>query len=1137
MVAAPPAPPLPAGVQPPAPVLPRARTVGRRFTTEHPSTAFESGLPPGLRPNRRAVAPDGTTVFEEHSAEAVQALMIGQALKKVARPTRLTYEVWPDEFALDPDPASPFAWHSTNRAVVQSVVEEGIDRVLRERLADVLRMPTELARTYGPVGVNLFTLHLQGPMLHVIGQPYDPANYWGIDAQAQQAIAAMPGGGLPGVLPVSTRIRLSTEVNVRKMHGMVERADVLRAATASLTVFGLHAVLPEVPADANRFPNGLPPRTAFEPGFAEWLRTQLVLDGRATADEVKGTDVAAVLERVQNDDANAWAYYGALYLSALTTDIWPLWGEVDGINVTLRQPSVTPMTDAGLVPPQPATGPAQHAAFRLRIAFDSAFGDGNFRFYIVPGVDPFMNLDVTKRAETSAHAAWWLDIVAGFGEFLVNVLRQWPPYGEIFGAGDRLFLHYVGPVGQRISRDIAARAGEASDIDGILEEGLDSDSLPGLAELAASIAGVSATPVQVPPGLVVRDVTSDPVNGTVVDLDFPPDENSLRRPNGSPGGRTSGDGMVEPLSTYVLVEGRPTVVTVTPVNRWLEGPAWDVWLGCELQVEAETPRAAFVARPGVFPYPSFFLMMTERAIEAAVDAGELVPVDRLDLAFPSDEGDAASTFWAIRLGLERPTWLLGVSASPRLPVHGADEVRAGLAARARREVAEAFGTPPILDLWAAIEHASLGALDGRPLGVPTASVNGFVARARATLGPWLAGGNHGGGAAVLALTPRDITRMLGDTIDEGDDLTDARSALAGLLRKAGDDDVTRAIAEGDWKALGDPEGIAMPAEDVRALKDEVAVRERALAASLADVLQRYDVRARPEHWIRAVSAPMQDTTVRVEGVASLTDRVTRPSVFDDRFAIRTYRIYPHWTVEFRLYSIGYDPSTMFEVRGFVEGIDGHDEVLFVVPISSVDLSAVGLPAGSDDLRRETVSETQIREVVLPDDFPPREPVNGRDHVRIEVSVNRRVVATASLSIALVESVSVEYTAAGRALRDRVAGQGDRQAMRRMRSAFAEPRSWFDDEPEFVPTNPSVDDKLGHLAPRPMPAPPPPPPPIPPRPASGRRAAGARDFDPLDLVLDAESIAWLRRFSSFGIRRDTATKVTRPPSGPLFRIDR
>jgi len=365
----------------------------------------------------------------------------------------------------------PFSWVDQPNPAVQAAVEQGVDRLLREVLGVVLATPTDLARVYGPLGINLFTLHLQGPMLHVIGQPYDPDNFWGADGQTADAIAAIPGG-LPAALGVNTRVRVSTEVFVRSLHQRVERADVLRAATAGLDVFfHLQSSLPAIAA-GGAWPNGLASRDALEPGFAVWLGEQLVLDGRASRAQVDDGNIVQIFNDIQAEDDEAFAYYAQLYLSTLTTDIWPLAGEVDGFSVTLSRPWVAPLTDEELVAVQPATGPGQHAAFRLRMAFDTAFGDGNFRFYIVPGVDPFLNFDATVLPATSSHAALWTQfvfevigdivlLVLGVGDLfgLWDTGDTFGPFDALYPAGipGHLLAQAVEPLGRDVAIGISAR--------------------------------------------------------------------------------------------------------------------------------------------------------------------------------------------------------------------------------------------------------------------------------------------------------------------------------------------------------------------------------------------------------------------------------------------------------------------------------------------------------------------------------------------------------------------------------------------------------------------------------------------------------------------------------------------------------
>jgi hypothetical protein len=810
------------------------------------------------------------------------------------------------------------------------------------------------------------------------------------------------------------------------------------------------------------------------------------------------------------------------------------------------------LTDEELVAVQPATGPGQHAAFRLRMAFDTAFGDGNFRFYIVPGVDPFLNFDATVLPATSSHAALWTQfvfevigdivlLVLGVGDLfgLWDTGDTFGPFDALYPAGipGHLLAKAVEPLGRDVAIGISADAGESSGLDSIIAEAEEIDPLPELAALAQALAGLGATLTPMGPGPIVRSAVSDPENGTVIGFDLPPDENNLRRADGRGGSRVTGDGIARPLSTVVDVEGRPVTVDVVPENRWHESLFFDNWLGCELRIEADAHRTAFIARRGAFGTPSDFLMLSAAAVEAGVMNGDLVPVERLALSFPWHDGDSGSMFWAVRLGQQAPTWLLGVSAAPRLPLHGASVLRAGFAAQALRDVAQGYGAPFILERWDAIRDTPLGDLAPGNLGVTQRALDGFRDDIVRILGPWF-GDRPDGDNVVLAMTPGTLASMLGGdrTEDMRADLAEAKHRLARFLRNA-QANVVATIAAGDWDTLVDPEGIGMSDVEARLLEEAVRAHEIVAEASLADVLRRYDVRARPEHWIRAVAATPAVRAVRVEGVVFRADDSTRPHTFDDVFAIRTYQIYPNWTARIRLVSVGYDPSTNFRLRLLVEGVDGQADVVAGARINSVDPLAVGLRANAADLRFEAISESVSLNFQLPEGFPATEPVNGRDRVSVEVSVDNRVIATAVFLMPLVAAVEVELTAAGRTLRDRVAGHADRNAaMRRMQAALPGRVVDADADLDVVPTNPAVDDLLGHLTPRSLP-PRRPPPPIPPHPAFRRPGVEARDWDPLDLPPVEVSTAWLHRFPMFDADGGLGKRLRRPASGPMFRIER
>lgn len=1059
--------------------IPRESNTARLFWTDHPAAAFEAKL--------GALAPGGV------------------------RPKRMPFHVWVEEFTAQS--TGVVVWVSPVPPAGGHDVEVMVTELVQERLDAILALPVTLAERYGAVGISVFGLVLDGPIAHVIGirwpERYGEDQYTPWPWVPLQRAISDPATRLPVNLPAALKQSMSPELLKRMIRFAFEHHSIFEDAAGDVSVFDMLMPLPAVGTPGD--PAYVGPRAALGGGFAEWLRRQLVHEGRARKEDLDGqlvVDFLSGMDEVAGEPAPD--HYAQSYLDEVRADIWPLTGEADTpvikIDIEANEPSIRfvdpddyPVLFAGMVP-------EEHAVIRARMTYDSAPTDGHVHIYFNLAVGPFLEFrPVVTVVPSDPDLHWLLELVEGLIGAIVAPLPA-----------DPVLSSYISDVvarnfsGVEATAEASAEQADPADTSALVPGG--ANRHPRVDEYVSRVVGIRGSDLPATPRLILTSGRYNRDAGMALDIDIDRGGNPIRLPGDEVDVYAAGDGILEPLRLFMASEPGLEGLEVKVENRWV-GEQWmSVTLRC--RPGDRYTSTFFSTDPGTWRSAVDFLGLDRTTLELADRQGRLTAGwhgDELvldDRAFDQETGTA---FWAVRVTTddERVYWMTGVTTSPRTPLVSRAKEREAVESAAETQVVDDAAIRLIGGVWNSIRNASLDFLPH------VASIAPAREQAlRDVLRPlgrfWLEDQFD-----LTSLTPdgRDVDQVVGQftlvdvvgptlgtvgTVDDQRRLGQARTLLSEFLYEFGATEVRRLNSLFDEAEAAENEGGGVSYEaavvfaEVRAAQDLAA----SLAALAFDrrVRDDYDDLPRPEYYVRTVRPPNSGRSVWLSHVSSsfVPDR-ERDLHYDDTISIRTYGIRTDWSIEFRVASRGFPPTTVFDVSLSCAGVSGGRH-----SVHSVDLDVVGVQPGNGPVAvTEVMSDPVAATLELPsaeededleDEIPEADLVSGFITVRVQIRApGAGIVVDERIRLDAVISSSFDWTDTGRALRERVAGEVDARNRAEF-GQFSAPSfpsfgSFGPENSSSAPilVNPAVDDLLGHLRSRHGQRRPPRPP-LPPNPA-------------------------------------------------------
>ena len=1046
--------------------VPRTRTQARIFLAPHPGASLEKEL--------EDLMPRGI------------------------RPKRLPFAVWVEEYDIprDKNHERILQTHWVTRPDAGAEVAEAAARRLLVAAVDrILGLPVSFAQEYGHLGINAFGLVLDGRFVHVVGtrwRPWDDGGadaLWGPWSGLSEAIND-DQHPLPQNLGSSFRLYLAPEVFLRTVQFAFEVASLLDEVVGLVSAVDMAWAapdLPGVPATDDRA--AVPPRSAINAGFAEWLRQKLLSDGWGPAALLEGQRIVPFLELLESRLERASITYAEEYLAEVAADVWPL-DTSEGLNVAVNEANVKfvsadddPVLFPGLLP-------GEHAVIRARMTIDTTIVDAHVHIYFNLAIGPFLEF----KARVTDHVSdpdfvWLADILMVLFDLTIQ--------GTSGGVGIRLdlkFREFFQDLARGFLNDsvkkvpgIAERGAEEADPSELVQRlaPVDANLRSRVGAVASRHAGLRPSDLVRVPRLMLQNGAYSAKVGMTLDIDV--DRGGLpAQPAGeSADVYAAGDGIVGELRVFTANDSDFDGTLIEVENRW-DG---EDWVGATLRCALPPGRSVtfFRSESNAWASPLLYLGRDENTLRLAEAADLLTRTpdsDVLELSAASF-GNTGTALWAARIRNdedESECWTVGVSTAPRTPLTSREKARKAVAARAKADILEDLAGLQVDGEWARISIMDLAGLSGGQASeqkLASAVLDHVLPLGRfALIDPFDLTTTTPDGRTVrqvadgFALADIAGPRFAAvGTLNDQRELGAARGRIAAHLARFGDA-LVGAFTESLRKV--DDEDDPSPEDEARSQRIQPAIDLAVAAACMSfdlEVPEDYDEHARPEHYVRSVSPRPAGRTAWLSHEALVAERADPEDIepYRDPFSERFYLVRKRWRFSFRLASRGFPPTAVFRVRLTIDG----SQLGQPAEIRSVDLDAVGvLAGGKPKVVWEIVSDQVVMNFEIPAEvFRAHEPETGRLSVRVEISEGRRSVAEDWLTLDVVERSWMEYTALGRALIDRFAGSSEAPDWGSYGlptpgmgtpdfrvPAFAGP----DSRGMQIPTNPSVDDLLGHL---------------------------------------------------------------------------